>query len=220
LCWQPGQPCYRVDAAAQALARSLKSSGELSKRTPEAEFSNSPGGAAYLAKRSVNELANLAALTARDPAKYYRDLGLDKVFERDEAHDVKRDAEAVPWCQRRGFGCWKRDDSGDDDSVKDKRWCGGEGQACWRAKRAADAVLEAIGDGKDEAAPPFDPSHHSGHYPAYCEGPGILCLKKRTASPDPEASPWCWRPGFGCWKAKRDLQALQVAARKISEAFE
>ncbi|KID90822.1 pheromone precursor [Metarhizium guizhouense ARSEF 977] len=218
-CWRPGQPCWKVKRVAEAFSESIKSSGALKERTPEAEYSNSPGGAAYTIKRSLNELAHVASLTAREPAEYYRDLGLETRFAADEGLD-KRDAVAEDkrqWCWQPGQPCWK-----------DKRWCGAPGQPCWKAKRAAEAVINEIRDmsKRDEEgdAPPFNPGHQGGHFPAICNGPNILCLKtKREASPEanPEASPqWCWRPGQPCWKAKRDLHALDLAARNIVESLE
>lgn len=223
-CWRPGMPCWKVKRAAEAFSESIQSSGALKERTPEADYSNSPGGAAYVTKRSINELAHLASLTARDPAEYYRDLGLETRFAADEGN-VKREAAPEPWCWRPGEPCWKRDSSDAPVYVKDKRWCDRPGEPCWKAKRAADAVLEAIGDEKDTGADaPFDPAGESGHFPAECNGPRILCWKKREASPEanPEANPepWCWRPGMPCWKAKRDLHALQLAARNIVDSLE
>ncbi|KIE00973.1 pheromone precursor, partial [Metarhizium majus ARSEF 297] len=218
-CWRPGQPCWKVKRVAEAFSESIKSSGALKERTPEAEYSNSPGGAAYTIKRSLNELAHVASLTAREPAEYYRDLGLETRFAADEGLDKREAAEEDKrqWCWQPGQPCWK-----------DKRWCGAPGQPCWKAKKAAEAVINEIRDmsKRDEEgdAPPFNPGHQGGHFPAICNGPNILCLKtKREASPEanPEANPqWCWRPGQPCWKAKRDLHALDLAARNIVESLE
>ncbi|KHN97959.1 clock-controlled pheromone ccg-4 precursor [Metarhizium album ARSEF 1941] len=225
-CWRPGEPCWKVKRVAEAFSESLKSSGALKERAPEAEYSNSPGGAAYTAKRSLNELAHVAALTAREPAEFYRDLELEARFGADEGLD-KREATPDPWCWRPGMPCWKRDSSNEPVPMKDKRWCNRPGEPCWKAKRAAEAVMSEIGqvskrdDGGDGNG--GDHPDHGGHFPGYCNGPNVLCWKKREASPDPdaEAEPqWCWRPGEPCWKAKRDLHALQLAARNVVEALE
>ncbi|KAG6036512.1 hypothetical protein E4U41_005631 [Claviceps citrina] len=225
-CYRPGEPCWKVKRVADAFAEAIKSSGGLRERTPEAEYSNAPGGAAYNAKRSLNELAHLAALTARNPDEYYNDLGLENEFEADEGAVDKRAPE--PWCYRPGEPCWKRDATPDDVPTKDKRWCYRPGEPCWKTKRAADAVLKAIrsDDGAAEApkpaAGPTDPKDlpfQPGSFPPECNGPRILCWKKREAAaeaaPDANPAPWCYRPGEPCWKAKRDLHALEVAARNI-----
>ncbi|KAG5956547.1 hypothetical protein E4U13_007792 [Claviceps humidiphila] len=81
------------------------------------------------------------------------------------------------------------------------------------ATKAARAVLDEIRDvSHEEESSAAPPSPHT--FPPECEGPRVLCWKKREADPEP----WCWRPGQGCWKAKRDLHALEVAARAIIEA--
>ncbi|KAK8929772.1 hypothetical protein H634G_01641 [Metarhizium anisopliae BRIP 53293] len=223
-CWRPGQPCWKVKRVAEAFSESIKSSGALKERTPEADYSNSPGGAAYKIKRSLIELAHVASLTAREPAEYYRDLGLETRFAADEGLDKRQ------WCGSPGEPCWKdkRDAVAEDKRQwcggpgepcwKDKRWCGAPGEPCWKAKRAAEAVINEIRDiSKRDEGGDAPPSHH---FPAVCNGPNILCLKtKREASP--EASPqWCWAPGQPCWKAKRDLHALDLAARNVVESLE
>ncbi|KAG5976501.1 hypothetical protein E4U55_007296 [Claviceps digitariae] len=214
-CYRPGQPCWKVKRVAEAFSEAITSSGGLKERAPEAEYSNAPGGAAYKARRSVTELAHLAALTARNPDEYFRSLGLDEQFEAEARGIEKREPD--PWCYRPGEPCWKRDASADDIPTKDKRWCYRPGEPCWKSKRAADAVLNAIrsDDGKDEAAPKDAAPPTGTHFPPECNGPRILCWKKREAAPEPE--PWCYRPGEPCWKAKRDLNALELAARNIIE---
>lgn len=216
-CWRPGQPCWIRKRAADAFAEAVQTSGGLEQRAaPEASYSNAPGGAAYKTKRSLNELAHLAALTARSPEDYYNALGLDKEFESEQQGPIEKRKSARS-CARIGQGCWKRDTSDDDTATKDKKWCDGPGQACWKSKRAATAVLKAIrGEDGGEAAKdahdvPFKPSL----FPPECNGDRILCWKKREASPEANPAPWCWRPGQPCWMAKRDLHALEVAARSI-----
>ncbi|KAG6000431.1 hypothetical protein E4U21_005473 [Claviceps maximensis] len=217
-CYRVGQPCWKVKRVAEAFSEAIQSSGGLQERAPEAEYSHAPGGAAYKARRSINELAHLAALTARNPDEYFSGLGLDEQFEAEQGGVEKREPD--PWCYRVGQPCWKRDASPDDIPTKDKRWCYRVGQPCWKSKRAADAVLNAIRseDGKDEAAPAAEDTtegapQSDGSFPLECSGPRILCWKKREAAPDPE--PWCYRVGQPCWKAKRDLNALELAARNI-----
>ncbi|KAG5926548.1 hypothetical protein E4U42_003170 [Claviceps africana] len=192
-CWRIGEPCWKVKRVTEALTEAIRSSGGLTERAPEAEYSNAPGGAAYKARRSVNELAHLAALTTRNPDEYVRGLGLDEQFGA-EARGVEK-REPDPWCFRIG-------------------------EPCWKSKRAAEAVLNEIrsDDAKDEAE--ADDAQHAAPppatpFPPECNGPRILCWKKREASPEPEPEPWCWRIGEPCWKAKRHLKALELAARSI-----
>ena len=182
-----------------------------------------------MAKRNLNELANLIALAQNDPESFYGQLELENQFEADDDGSDKekrtaeadadpwclrpgqgcwkRDASAVPepWCTRLGQGCWKRDARAEADPVnEDKRWCLRPGQGCWKAKRAATAVLNAIGeaDPDDLQSKPFNPAFFA----------------KREAQPDPE--PWCLRPGQGCWKAKRDILAMRAAAFDIIDSLE
>ncbi|KAG5992942.1 hypothetical protein E4U54_003508 [Claviceps lovelessii] len=218
-CYRVGQPCWKVKRVAEAFSEAIQSSGDLKARAPEAEYSSAPGGAAYKARRSINELAHLAALTARNPNEYFSGLGLEARFGAEEAGIEKRSPD--PWCYRVGEPCWKRDASPDDVATKDKRWCYRVGEPCWKTKRAADAVLNAIrsDDGKEEAPAPGPegaaPPQPNTPFPPECSGPRILCWKKREAAPEPEPEPWCYRVGEPCWKAKRDLNALELAARKI-----
>ncbi|KAF4456142.1 pheromone precursor 1, partial [Fusarium albosuccineum] len=189
-CWWPGQPCWKVKRAAEAFSESIHSSGGLQARDAEAEFSNAEGGAAFKAKRDVNELANLIALAARgDPAEYFASLKLERQFHPDSESKTKRDASP-------------------DAAQKDKRWCWWPGQPCWKAKRAADAVLDAVADkGDDAQTTPFDPAFARpqgwGGFPGFYPPPQTPAAPqapttKRDASPEDQAhldKPWCWWPG-------------------------
>ncbi|KYK56087.1 hypothetical protein DCS_08053 [Drechmeria coniospora] len=224
-CTRPGSGCWKVKRSVEVFSRAIRSSGGLEARSPEADFSNAPGGVAYAVKRAVDHLANVLALSSDNPEQYYKELGLEKEFEPDSGGKVKREALPNPWCTRPGSGCWKKRDATavqkrscagaasvcwEDDgetSTEEKRWCTRPGSGCWKAKRAADAVLEAIGDDDNEALEAaFDPAASHSHSGA----------RKREASPEP----WCTRPGSGCWKVKRDLEAIRAAARSISAALE
>ncbi|KAF4977996.1 hypothetical protein FZEAL_5561 [Fusarium zealandicum] len=233
-CMRPGQSCWKVKRAAEAFTDAIHSSGGLAARSPEADLSHLSGGAAYKAKRDVNELANLLAIASSngDELEYYKNLGLDKEFEADSDPKQKRDALPAPWCMRPGQSCWKakRDANPEADAQakwRDSRWCMRPGQSCWKAKRAAEAVLEAVeGDDEDAETKPFDPAYFSKRdAQPWCMRPGQSCWKaKRDASPEAapeaEAEPWCMRPGQSCWKAKRDILAMKTVARGIVESFE
>jgi hypothetical protein len=203
-CMRVGQSCWKAKRAAEAFAGAVSSSGGLQARTPEADISHSQGGAAYYAKRSLNELANLVALVEDDPVSFYEALALENEFPPDTEttgddsnEPEKRSAEAA---------------------AEDKRWCMRVGQSCWKAKRAAEAVLDAIGtrSTEDFSTKPFDPKFAvKRDAEPWCMRVGQSCWKRDA---DPE--PWCMRVGQSCWKAKRDLQAMSVVARSIVEAYE
>lgn len=218
-CMRPGQSCWKAKRAAEAFSEAIRSSGGLQTRDAAADLSNLAGGAAFSAKRAVNELANLAAISGFDPEAYYFGLGLDKEFHPDSDDKEKRDALPAPWCMRPGQSCWKakRDASADADAVtEDKRWCMRPGQSCWKAKRAAEAVLEAVGDDDEDIDnKPFDPAYFSKRdAQPWCMRPGQSCWK-RDAGPEP----WCMRPGQSCWKAKRDVTAMRTVARGIVDSL-
>ncbi|KAH7134079.1 hypothetical protein EDB81DRAFT_90582 [Dactylonectria macrodidyma] len=220
-CMRPGQSCWKAKRAAEAFAEAIGTSGGLQARDAAADLSNLRGGAAFTAKRAVNELANTAAATEDDPFAYYFGLGLDKEFHADSDDKGKRDALPAPWCMRPGQSCWKnkRDANPEADAeavAEDKRWCMRPGQSCWKAKRAAEAVLEAVGsDDEDLDDKPFDPAYFAKRdAQPWCMRPGQSCWK-RDASPEP----WCMRPGQSCWKAKRDVTAMRTVARSIVDSF-
>lgn len=218
-CLRPGEGCWKVKRAAEAFAEAISSSGGISERSPAAEYSNQYGGAAYMAKRHLNEVANLIALSQNDPVSFYKQLELENQLDHDTEGDKneKRDASPAPepWCLRPGEGCWKR---GADAVSEDKRWCLRPGEGCWKAKRAAEAVLAIVGrDAENVDSKPFAPAYFAKRdAEPWCLRPGEGCWK-RSADANPE--PWCLRPGEGCWKAKRDILAMRSAAMEIINAY-
>jgi hypothetical protein len=217
---RPGQSCWKVKRAAEAFTESIQTSGTIKERSPEAELSNLPGGAAYMAKRTLNELANLIALHDNDPVSFYTQLELENHFEEDSDGNEKREALPEPWCLRPGQSCWKREAEAEDPVAKDKRWCLRPGQSCWKAKRAAEAVLDVVGrEAEALEDKPFAPAlARSANPEPWCLRPGQSCWKREAdAEPEPQ---WCMRPGQSCWKAKRDIQSMQVAARAVLTALE
>lgn len=239
-CLRPGEPCWKAKRAVEVFANSVRSAGGIQARSDESDISNAPGGAAYAAKRAVNELANVVALSSENPAEYYASLGLHEQFEADEGVTEKRETAEEAWCKRIGQPCGiykeeKRETSAEawckrigqpcgiyksDKATNDKRWCMRPGQPCWKAKRTADAVLEAIGDGNDADAADtnaFNPIAVVEKRGAWCPRPGEPCWKAKREA---EAVAWCMRPGQPCWRAKRDLQAIRTVARSIAESFQ
>ncbi|KAF6830817.1 clock-controlled pheromone ccg-4 [Colletotrichum plurivorum] len=219
-CRQIGQPCWKVKRAAAAFAASIGEFEGLVDRSPEALRSHSEGGAAFMAKRGVDEIANVVAASQDDPADYYGKLAMERRFAEDTTDVVRREEEANP-C-RPGQACWKSEypfeDDEDDEAEKrdvhgeDKRWCRQIGQPCWRVKRAAEALVEAIGEDEDLSKREFNPV--SKREP-WCRQPGQPCWKRDA---DPE--PWCRQIGQPCWKAARDLHAMKNVARSVIESLE
>ncbi len=222
-CQIRGQSCWKVKRAAEAFTNALQSSGPLVE-SREAHFSNAPGGAAYHAKRSVDQLSSLIALSQRDATDFYSGLKLEEQFHPDteevETHD---NAPEKRWCQIRGQSCWKHKRSevetrDPEAHENDKRWCQIRGQSCWKAKRAAEAVVNAIDSAHEARDVPFDPAARAKRDAnPWCQIRGQSCWK-RDASADAFAEAACNGPDGACTKATRDLHAMYNVARNIIDA--
>ena len=221
-----GQSCWKVKRAAEAFSNALASSGGDLLESREAHFSNAPGGASYQAKRSLDELASLIALSQHSPDGYYSGLNLERQFHPDTKEVEKRDNNdnEKRWCDIRGQSCWKhkrsevqeRDPEAHDN---DKRWCDIRGQSCWKAKRAAEAVVSAIDAAHEARDVPFDPVARAKRDPApWCDIRGQSCWK-RDAAPEALAEAGCNGPAGACTKASRDLHAMYNMARNIVDAY-
>ncbi|OBR04629.1 Clock-controlled pheromone ccg-4 [Colletotrichum higginsianum IMI 349063] len=230
-CRSVGQPCWKVKRAADAFTAAITAADVVvDKRSPEALVSHSEGGEAYMAKRYLNDLAGAVASSQPDPLRYYDGLGLGLRFADDAAEGLgKREAEEeaqrwdTHWCRTVGQPCWKAKnrsaDGGEqvteaDLRAEDKRWCSQPGAPCSVAKRAAEALIEAVEspvDGlvvvKPEAeaeAQRWDTRwKEKTKREALCTKPDEPCWKQET---NPEA-----------WKAQRHLDAMVVAARAVIE---
>ncbi|KAK1781197.1 clock-controlled pheromone CCG-4 [Copromyces sp. CBS 386.78] len=184
-CQIHGQPCWKVKRVAEAFSTAIQGMGGL---PPRDESGHLP---AQVAKRQVDELAGIIALTQNDVNAYYESLGLHEKFapsteeEKKEEKVAKREAEAeAQWCRIHGQSCWKKREA-------EAQWCRIHGQSCWKR----DALPEAE--------------------PQWCRIHGQSCWKKRDAAPEaaPEANPqWCQKiHGQSCWKAKRAAEAVMTA---------
>jgi len=218
-CSLPGQSCWKVKRAADALIESIQSSGGLAVRDDAASQD------AFIAKRQVDSLAMSVAVATRDPKAYYGAVGLGAHFPTEaptttEKRDAEAEAEADPqwWCSLPGQSCWKRDanpaadpqwwcslpgqscwkrSANPEPEAEPQWWCSLPGQSCWKAKRAAEAVIDAITSGEPQArSMPFDPETR---------------VSKREA--DAEAS--CNSLDGACTFANRDLHAILNVAREI-----
>ncbi|KAK7729991.1 hypothetical protein SLS53_009106 [Cytospora paraplurivora] len=229
-CLLKGQGCWKVRRAAEAFSDAITTSGGI-KESRAAEISNHRGGAAYNAKRSIDELAALVASAYPDSDTFYKSLGLYQQFaadsaleEADTTTDISaRDAaaeseetkrwcllkgqgcwkrEATPWCLLKGQGCWKRSVPMTAREAEADPWCLLKGQGCW--KRADDSVSAAAVD-KREAAPAFCPFGGEAGNTCYVSKREFVEADKRS----------CEQPGEACFKARRAAEALIGAIETV-----
>ncbi|KAK2072626.1 hypothetical protein P8C59_006967 [Phyllachora maydis] len=225
-CSTPGQPCDLVARAAAAFAGVLRAvdnnAAALSAR--DTQRTNSPGGAVFAAKRAADGLAlTLAASGAHDPRAYYAGLGLERRFPPD--HDPSSPAAA---------------DEGtttDDDMAR----CLVAGAPCRAAKRAAEAVLQALDADdepaarvkrapapwchfrggfcrRDDAPHPFDPAARVRRDPTpWCHFRGGFCRRDEAETARRQAE--CYAPDGECVARARDVLAIQAAARQVVDMF-
>ena len=169
-CYRPGGECFKAKRAADALADSIAESGL------QARAEDKDDGGSDKANLALSELAWLIALSKKDPESFYEALKLKDVDYGKYTTSTKQ----------------KREASGEEKRF----FCYRPGTSCFKARRAAEAVLEAIEDdeGQDED------------------------IVKR----DEEAeSQWfdCTRDGQPCAKAQRDLDSWKSVARNILETL-
>ncbi|TPX15536.1 uncharacterized protein E0L32_004234 [Thyridium curvatum] len=208
--WCPirGQPCWKVKRAAEALTEALAVRADEGHPAVRAV-----GPAADHARRAVESLAAAVAAVTDDPEAYIAALYLDEAFPQGGDEDAaveKRGPSAVDaveergWCPIRGQPCWKKTRRGEQEA---RGWCPIRGQPCWKAKRAAGAVIDAIGGAnfaKREALPEA----------GWCPIRGQPCWKREEMA-GLEAR--CFAEGGACAKAQRDLDAIYKAARSVMD---
>lgn len=142
-CERLEQFAWKAKRAAHAFANSIANSGGHQTRSPDAELSNLPGGAAFKAKRVIDELAYLVSLLKDDAEDFYNGLYLETHFEPGSDAYETRDALPTPWCERPDQSCWKRDAEANPDAEAEA-WCERPGQSCWKAKRELQAIRIAV----------------------------------------------------------------------------
>jgi len=230
-CLLKGQSCWKVKRVAEALAEALQST-EGAVMAREAEYSNQPGHASFMAKRQVDELALVVAAATGNPDAYYNSLGLGHHFNADTSDTSgteKRDVDERQWCPLKGQSCWKRDveirepepqwcllkgqscwkdKRSAEEQLAERQWCLLKGQSCWKAKRLAEAVVNAIETVPNPRAVPFDPDARVKRSP---EPWNAIKAEQRDAS----AEAACNAPSGACTKAKRDLHAIYNVARDM-----
>ncbi|KAF4953468.1 hypothetical protein FSARC_12358 [Fusarium sarcochroum] len=151
-CMWVGQSCWKVKRdAGEALSSALHTtrSIDIPSVNPRSISDAAQINAAHQAKRSVVELANMVALSARGSSEeYFKSLNLEEHFPdytsgghaKGEEKTLQSKREATPGKPRQCY---------------EMRWCMCVGQSCWKAKRAAEAVLATI-DARDAGS---DDSH-------------------------------------------------------------
>ncbi|KAK7701170.1 hypothetical protein SLS64_010502 [Diaporthe eres] len=194
-CFWKGEGCWKAKRAADAFSQALQSSGGY-KESRAADISNHPGGAAYHAKRSFEELAALVASAYPNPEALYADLKLGKHFGPDSNLTEADGSEGEPVGP--GFEVPKESSpvAARDEAAIDPRWCYKASQykttnGCW----------------KREATP-------------WCFWKGEGCWKRgvEMSKREAEANPWCFWKGEGCWK-RTDENTSAVQRRDAAPAF-
>lgn len=191
-CLFRGEGCWKVKRAAYAFANALRSVGA-PKESRSAEVSNMQGGAAYNAKRAIEDIGSMLAGTTSSPAEFFQKLAILEHFHGDSdlltaleseassaTNITRRSAETTVeltqreetdntrrWCLFRGEGCWKRDAA---------PWCLFRGEGCWKRS---------------------------------------VPMEAREA----EADPWCLFRGEGCWKRDETTTTLEARSAEAAPAF-
>lgn len=192
-CFWKGQGCWKAKRAADAFSQALQSTGGY-KESRAADISNHPGGAAYHAKRSFEELAALVASAYPNPEALYADLNLSSHFGPDsnltEADGSEGEPAAPPEGAEGGAPLAARDE--EEAAVDPRGFCFWKGRnGCW----------------KREATP-------------WCFWKGQGCWKRgvEMSKREAEANPWCFWKGQGCWK-RTDENTSAVQRRDAAPAF-
>ncbi|KAM3481334.1 hypothetical protein MY5147_000725 [Beauveria neobassiana] len=132
-CMRPGQPCWKLKRAVDAL-------GEPAPSPVEPLDADNIGLFASGAHDRLLHLASSDAANVDDEGAFEKRWCMQtpkcwKLLADEDGELSKR------WCMRPGQPCWKR--SVDEHGDLAKRWCMRPGQPCWKAKRAAESVLNA-----------------------------------------------------------------------------
>ena len=90
-------------------------------------------------------------------------------------------------------------------------WCWRPGHPCNKAKRDALALAEAVADAYASANPDALPSPDAYRKRAADADSGFVSLGNIIESQRMPHHIWCYRPGQGCGKAKRDALAFAEA---------
>lgn len=195
--------CWNRKRAVDAFSQALQSSGGY-KESRAADISNHPGGAAYHAKRSFEELAALVASAYPDPETLYKDLNLAGAFGPDSNLTEADGSEGEPAAPPPGFegpspGVTGPEEQGPsqlaarDEAAIDPRWCFWKGQGCWKRTDENTSAVQ-----RRDAAPAFCPFGGEAGSVCYASKRDFIEADKRA----------CEQPGEACHKARTAAEAL------------
>lgn len=215
-CLFRGQGCWKVKRTAYAFANVIRGADAI-KESQAAEVSNMNGGAAYNAKRAIEDIGDALAGLTDSPAEFFRKLAIlehfhpdsDPVFpsfpgnitrRSDTEQLVERDEEAENtrrWCLFRGQGCWKRDAA---------PWCLFRGQGCWKRS----VPMEA----REAEADPWCLFRGQGCWKRTDDDTNNAALEAREAEAEaaPAFCPLGGAAGNTCYADKRDFAAADKRA--------
>lgn len=199
-CLFRGEGCWKVKRAAYAFANAIRSAGAL-KESRAAEVSNMHGGAAYNAKRAIEDIGTALAGRTDSPAEFFQKLSILQHFHPDAdlpfpfpfppststtgttttttTNLTRRGADVVDLAER------------SDETDNTRRWCLFRGEGCW----------------KRDAAP-------------WCLFRGEGCWKRSVPMEAREAAadPWCLFRGEGCWKRTAAAAADESSSSSSSSS--
>lgn len=185
-CLFQGEGCWRVKRAAYAFANAVRGA-EGVEQSRSAEVSNMEGGAAYNAKRAVDDIATMIAGRTSEPPEFMKKLYFLSHFGPDANLTTATTAAALGPETTAADRRSTQDEFSTSTSTSDatRRTCLFQGDSCW----------------KREAAP-------------WCLFQGEGCWKRAEpmAKREAEANPWCLFPGQGCWKRSDETTTTTTTA--------
>ncbi|KAM3503098.1 hypothetical protein MY11210_008836 [Beauveria gryllotalpidicola] len=216
-CLRPGQPCWKVKRAVDALSEPAATPSPLENGAVPAVGADDVG---LFASVAHDRLMYLAAQALSDPTSAYHKRSVEEGGDADEQSAFeKRWCMQNPKCWKRAVDehgglskrwcllpaepCWKRSD--DENGELAKRWCLRPGEPCW--KRSIDQQGELA--------------------KRWCLRPGEPCWKAKRAAEsvlnagqeEGDAQEQDCGDDGECTVAKRHLDGLHHVARAIVEAF-
>ncbi|PSR86972.1 hypothetical protein BD289DRAFT_482401 [Coniella lustricola] len=214
-CLFHGEGCWKVKRAVYAFANAIRGVAG-TKESRSAEISNMRGGAAYNAKRAVQDIATMMAGRTSEPPEFLKKLAILSKFAQDSntttSTDIsKREADPEAWCLFHGEGCWKREESAlqarDDANEATRRWCLFHGEGCWKRDAAPWCLFHGEGCWKRTEETSTGLATRNAE-PAFCPtGSSDTCYasKRDFVAADKRA---CNQPGEACDIARRAAEAL------------
>nr|AAC39328.1 mating type 1 pheromone precursor [Cryphonectria parasitica] len=224
-CLFHGEGCWKVKRAVYAFANAIRGAAGIPE-SRSAEISNMRGGAAYNAKRAVQDIATMMAGRTSEPPEFLKQLFILEHFgpdanitafgppptdadaapisTDDDSTTTKRDADAEPWCLFHGEGCWKRSEEA------------GSSAATSLATRDASPAAAAFCPFEGSSTCYASKRDFAAADKRACNQPGEACYVARCAaeaivteiaswapakrSAEAVAARWCLFHGEGCWK--------------------